>query len=165
MSEVKRYDFQTQGHPDGFVFATMQMQENKGGDYVTYEDFAALQQKLDTAEAKLEAAKSVKENWKNRAWTAEEQLQRYSMEPGRADQYACEAKAVRVELGFAADAVDVAPVDLIERINQQRAEGIIMFASKQLATAGDLDSTITLERLMLDAEEFAGQLRAGKDGE
>lgn len=163
MSEVKRYDFQTQGHPDGFVYATMQ--ENKGGDYVTYEDYAALQQKLDTAEAKLEAAKSVKENWKNRAGTAEEQLQRYSMEPGRADQYACEAKAVRVELGFAADAVDVAPVDLIERINQQRAEGVVMFASKHLAAAGALDSTITLERLVLDAEEFYEQLRAGKDGE
>lgn len=52
-------------------------------------------------------------------------------------------------------------------LNALRAEGIIMFASKQLAAAGDLESTITLERLMLDAEEFAGQLRtsAGKDGE
>ncbi|WP_053092195.1 hypothetical protein [Pantoea vagans] len=48
---------------------------------------------------------------------------------------------------------------------QLRAEGIIMFASKQLSAAGDLESKITLERLMLDAEEFAGQLRAGKDGE
>jgi|GEM_PF-1117073 len=50
-------------------------------------------------------------------------------------------------------------------LNPVRAEGIIMFASKQLAAASDLESTITLERLMLDAEEFAGQLRAGKDGE
>lgn len=52
-------------------------------------------------------------------------------------------------------------------LNAVRAEGIIMFASKQLSAAGDLESTITLERLMLDAEEFAGQLRAsaGKDGE
>ncbi|WP_312062308.1 hypothetical protein [Pantoea septica] len=49
--------------------------------------------------------------------------------------------------------------------NAIRVEGIIMFASKQLAATGDLDSTITLERLMLNAEEFAGQLRAGKDGE
>jgi len=50
-------------------------------------------------------------------------------------------------------------------LNAIRAEGIIMFASKQLAAAGDLESTITLERLMLDAEKLAGQLRAGKDGE
>lgn len=51
--------------------------------------------------------------------------------------------------------------------NAIRAEGVIMFASKQLAAAGDLESTITLERLMLDAEEFAEQLRGsvGKDGE
>lgn len=49
-------------------------------------------------------------------------------------------------------------------LNAVRAEGVIMFATKQLSAAGDLDSTITLERLMLDAEEFAGQLRAGKDG-
>lgn len=42
-----------------------------------------------------------------------------------------------------------------------------MFDSKQLSAVGDLDSTITLERLMLNAEEFAGQLRgsAGKDNE
>ena len=122
------------------------------------------QQKLDATEAKLEAGKAVKASWQNRAWTAEEELERYSMEPGRADQYACEAKAMRVALGFTADAVDVAPVDLVERINQQRAEGVIMFASKPLAAAGDLESKVTLERLMLDAEEFAGQLRAGKDG-
>lgn len=50
-------------------------------------------------------------------------------------------------------------------LNTVRAEGVIMFASKQLASTSDLDSTITLERLMLDAEEFAGQLRAGQDGE
>ncbi|CAK6492561.1 hypothetical protein PANNVG_01630 [Pantoea sp. Nvir] len=46
-------------------------------------------------------------------------------------------------------------------LNSVRAEGIIMFATKQLAAAGDLESTITLERLILDAEEFAEQLRAG----
>lgn len=50
-------------------------------------------------------------------------------------------------------------------LNAIRAEGVIMFASKQLSAAGDLESTITLERLMLDAEEFAGQLRGSKDGE
>ncbi|WP_312063306.1 hypothetical protein [Pantoea septica] len=48
-------------------------------------------------------------------------------------------------------------------LNPVRAEGIIMFASKQLAAAGDLDRTITLERLMLNAEECAWQLRASFD--
>jgi|GEM_PF-1800668 len=52
-------------------------------------------------------------------------------------------------------------------LNAIRAEGITMFASTVLAAAGNLDSTITMERLMLDAEEFYEQLRAsaGKDGE
>ncbi|WP_313611701.1 hypothetical protein [Pantoea piersonii] len=50
-------------------------------------------------------------------------------------------------------------------LNSVRTEGVIMFASKQLSAASDLDSTIALERLMLDAEELAGQLRAGKGGE
>lgn len=50
-------------------------------------------------------------------------------------------------------------------LNAVRAEGVIMFAGKQLAAAVDLDCTINLERLMLDAEEFAGQLRDDKDGE
>lgn len=50
-------------------------------------------------------------------------------------------------------------------LNAIRAEGVIMFAIKQLAAAGDLESTITLERLMLDAEELAGQLRGSQDGE
>lgn len=50
-------------------------------------------------------------------------------------------------------------------LNAVRAEGIIMFASKQLDVAGELESTITIERLMLNAEEFAGQLRGSQDGE
>jgi len=52
-------------------------------------------------------------------------------------------------------------------LNAIRAEGVIMFASKQLVSAGDLESTITIERLMLNAEELVGQLRgsAGKDDE
>lgn len=45
-------------------------------------------------------------------------------------------------------------------LNAIRAEGVIMFASKQLAPADELDSTIPLERLMLDADELAGHLRA-----
>lgn len=60
--------------------------------------------------------------------------------------------------------IRVGPELDVER-NNLRAEGIIMFASKQLSASGNLDSTITLERLMLDAEELAGQLRASKDKE
>ena len=48
-------------------------------------------------------------------------------------------------------------------LDSVRAEGVIMFASKQLAAAGDLESTLRLERLMLDAEEFAGQLRGSQE--
>ena len=63
------------------------------------------------------------------------------------------------EVELIVSGIETSATDAI--INQQRAEGIIMFASKQLAAAGALESTITLERLMLDAEESAAQLYAG----
>jgi phage shock protein A len=143
--------------------------------------FAALQQKLDTAEAKLEAAKSVKESWKNRAWTAEEKL---TEQQQKLDALAAENDALKEfpkqilkflrtlgssEIGSQTFGKIETAVCRMKTpftddiINQQRAEGIIMFASKQLAAAGDLESTITLERLMLDAEQFAGQLRSGQE--
>lgn len=61
------------------------------------------------------------------------------------------------------DAIETPATDAY--LNSVRAEGTIMFASKQLAAAGDLESTITLERLVLNAEEFYEQLRGSKDGE
>jgi hypothetical protein len=54
----------------------------------------------------------------------DQQLTRYSVSPGMADQRICESNAVRVALGFAEDAIDIAPVDLVEAIQAitQRAE-------------------------------------------
>ncbi|WP_334140917.1 hypothetical protein [Atlantibacter hermannii] len=45
------------------------------------------------------------------------ELARYSMPAGEADQRMAESRAVRQALGFGQDADDVAPVDLVERIN------------------------------------------------
>lgn len=46
----------------------------------------------------------------------QDQLQRYSMSAGQADQRKAESDAVRVALGFTADADDVAPCDLVDAI-------------------------------------------------
>ncbi len=51
-----------------------------------------------------------------------EKLSRYSMSAGQADQFAAEAKLVRKALGFSEDAQDVAPIDLLEKINAMSAE-------------------------------------------
>ncbi|WP_312297200.1 hypothetical protein [Atlantibacter hermannii] len=45
------------------------------------------------------------------------ELARYSMPAGESDQRMAESRAVRQALGFGQDADDVAPVDLVERIN------------------------------------------------
>ncbi|UTJ46615.1 hypothetical protein NLZ15_17485 [Atlantibacter subterranea] len=50
------------------------------------------------------------------------ELARYSMPAGEADQRMAESRAVRQALGFGRDADDVAPVDLVERINALAAE-------------------------------------------
>lgn len=49
------------------------------------------------------------------------QLSRYSMSPGQADQRMCESRAVRDALGFEKDAVNVAPADLRNRIDEMKA--------------------------------------------
>ena len=50
------------------------------------------------------------------------ELARYSMPAGEADQRMAESRAVRQALGFGQDVNDVAPVDLVERINALAAE-------------------------------------------
>lgn len=57
---------------------------------------------------------------KKRIADIQEQLARYSMSPGEADQRRCESRAVRDALGFGKDADNVAPVDLREKIDAFR---------------------------------------------
>lgn len=54
----------------------------------------------------------------------DQQLARYSMSAGQADQRLCESRAVRIALGFGEDSIDVAPTDLVEAIQviKRRAE-------------------------------------------
>ncbi|WP_312582429.1 hypothetical protein [Atlantibacter hermannii] len=68
---------------------------------------------------KLKAALDV-QSARSDALAAE--LARYSMSAGDADQRMAESRAVRQALGFGQDADDVAPVDLVERINALAAE-------------------------------------------
>lgn len=44
-------------------------------------------------------------------------LARYSMDAGRCDQYKCEALAMRKALGFSADSENVAPIDLLNKLD------------------------------------------------
>lgn len=64
------------------------VEENEHGMFVKHDDLAVLQ----------------------------EQLSSYSMSPGQADQRKAESDAVRVALGFSADADDVSPSDLVDAI-------------------------------------------------
>lgn len=99
----------------------------------------SLQQKLDGANA---------------------ELARYSMPAGQADQYAAEAKTVRKVLGFAENAEDVAPIDLLEKIAGLRAEGIYFAANRMLAAwdSGFIDDTpaqvYDISGAVLSAVEF-----------
>ncbi|WP_313010039.1 hypothetical protein [Atlantibacter hermannii] len=57
------------------------------------------------------------------------ELARYSMPAGEADQRMAESRAVRQALGFGQDANDVAPIDLVERINALAAENTMLKAA------------------------------------
>lgn len=108
---------------------------------------AALQQKLDAAN---------------------KELARYSMSAGQADQFAAEAKAVRKALGYADNAEDVAPVDLLEKIAGLRAEGMEMFADISDALAeeeygDDWRSSEFIRYSAMKARFYAAQLRAETD--
>ncbi|WYM31484.1 hypothetical protein VL73_2 [Erwinia phage VL73] len=78
------------------------------GEFVAYEDHAAIVAAL------------------------QEQLSQFPMSAGHADQRKAESVAVRVALGFSADADDVAPCDLVDAIaslqEQVRAQAVEGFA-------------------------------------
>ena len=59
--------------------------------------------------------------WRKRCGKAEQELARYSVSAGLADQFKCEAQAMRVRLGFEKDSEEVAPADLLERLDQRLA--------------------------------------------
>jgi len=96
-------------------------------------------------------------------------LSRYSMSAGEADQRFCESRAVRVALGFGADAEDVAPVDLTDKINALAAENKVLDSAigaiadayetglKDLL-AQEIDTAVTTTTPATDA--YANQLRA-----
>lgn len=59
------------------------------------------------------------------------ELARYSMSAGQADQRRAESRAVRVALGFGENANDVAPIDLLEKIGDLKAQGVEAFAAQR----------------------------------
>ena len=87
MTEIKRYAM-NKANMIGFV----RFEEKESGRWVKHEDHAAIVAALKV------------------------QLSSYSMSAGQADQRKAESDAVRVALGFTADADDVSPSDLVDAI-------------------------------------------------
>jgi hypothetical protein len=58
----------------------------------------------------------------------QEQLSSYSMSAGQADQRKSESDAVRVALGFSADADDVSPCDLVDAISDLQEQLLALAA-------------------------------------
>jgi len=76
------------------------------------------------------------------------ELARYSMPAGEADQRMAESRAVRQALGFGQDADDVAPVDLVERINA-------LAAALKASEANDADARCHVAELEEKCSELA----------
>lgn len=89
MTEIKRYEVDTDPQ-DGP--SSLWDVEDENGKYVYFDDHAAI------------------------VAAFQEQLSRHSMTAGQADQRKAESDAVRVALGFSADADDVSPSDLVDAI-------------------------------------------------
>lgn len=87
MNEIKRYDVNKAN-----MIGLVRFDEKESGQWVKHEDHSAIVAAL------------------------KEQLSSYSMSAGQVDQRKAESDAVRVALGFSADADDVAPCDLLDAI-------------------------------------------------
>ena len=78
------------------------------------------------------------------------ELARYSMPAGEADQRMAESRAVRQALGFGQDADDVAPVDLVERINA-------LAAALKASETNDADARCHVAELEAKCAALAGE--------
>ena len=83
------------------------------------------------------------------------ELARYSMPAGEADQCMAESRAVRQALGFGQDADDVAPVDLVERINA-------LAAALKASEANDADARCHVAELEEKCAALAAELKQSK---
>lgn len=143
MRQVQRFDMRGNTWP------------SEDGEIVSYKDYAALEKERNAEY----------ENWQKQCATLQQKLDaantelaRYSMSAGQADQFAAEAKAVRKALGYAENAEDVAPVDLLEKIAGLRAEGVEMCAAKMKQT-----SSLSLNHIAEGILQYAAELRAETD--
>ena len=66
----------------------------------------------------IEQLEAEVENYITRISRLEDALARYSMDAGRCDQYKNEALAMRKALGFSADSENVAPIDLLNKLDE-----------------------------------------------
>lgn len=112
---AQRYEFELY-HCNGG-----EMLVSDAGDYVSYEDYAALEARC----AALAAENS-----------------RYSMSAGQADQRMSESKAVRSVLGFHEDGDDVSPSDLVEKIQSIFTELQILRSAHPQPLGPIMDSAI-----------------------
>lgn len=110
------------------VYYDRGMYEHSNGGFVSYEDHAAIVAAL------------------------QEQLSSHSMSAGQADQRKAESDAVRVAMGFSADADDVAPCDLVDAI------GALQEQVRELATENSIQDFIisAVKDLVRESEGVAG---------
>lgn len=164
MTEIKRYEMNHRGLPSA----------DHTGTWVLHEDLAAIVAEKDARIAALQ-----------------EQLSSYSMSAGQADQRKAESDAVRVALGFSADADDVSPSDLVDAIvalqeqvgelaaEKENARDVMLYAANNIAYAifnlsgkklidlkrGLSDTTCPTDSALLAERElrsFAAPIRAGE---
>ncbi|MEQ9830603.1 hypothetical protein [Pectobacterium versatile] len=152
------------------AFQERVIHQSDSGEYVKYADYAELQKDSETLRAMMreveiqrdkfdamltEAVQSLKETEiKRDALT--NQLNRYSMSVGEADQRMNESRYVREALGFKADADDVSPRDLVEAIAEIGAREVDGFAKFYAEESQYLEP-----ELMECAKVYANKLRGG----
>lgn len=163
MTEIKRYHEFKNG-----------VEENEHGMFVKHDDLAAIVAAKDARIAALQ-----------------EQLSSYSMSAGQSDQRKAESDAVRVALGFTADADDVSPSDLLDKLaalqeqvrslsaEKENARDVMLYAANNIAYAifnlsdkklsdlnrGLSDTTCPTDSALLAERElrsFAARIRAGE---
>lgn len=163
MKEIKRYEMEKEYSLDINVIPV----EEHDGSFVRYDDHATIVAAL------------------------QEKLSSYSMSAGQADQRKSESDAVRVALGFSADADDVAPCDLVDAIaalqeqvrslaaEKENARDVMLYAANNIAYGifnlsdkklsdlkrGLSDTTCPTDSALLAERElrsFAARIRSGE---
>lgn len=136
MSEVKRYNPELE-RDGGLSLPCLTMRQNHIGSFVEYEDYAALQQRLDAAEKKVE---------------------KFAVQCAAAKIAAAYAKEGRHDYALNTPDIDA-------YLNSVRAEGVEMLAENLATPDPELaNGTNAINKAVAwYSRQFAAQLRAGQE--